>query len=117
MRRNPRSFLWDVIDAADAIFSFAAGRGLSDYTADRMLRSAVERQFEIIGEALSQLAKIDPAVAARIPELRRIVGFRNALIHGYDRIDAAGVWRVIEDDLPKLRAQAASLFAELGDPA
>jgi uncharacterized protein with HEPN domain len=56
-----------------------------------MLRSAVERQFEIIGEALSQLAKIDPAVAARIPDLRRIVGFRNVLIHGYDRMDAASV--------------------------
>ena len=62
-----------------------------DYLDNRMLRSAVERQFEIIGEALSQLAKIDPAVAARIPDLRRIVGFRNVLIHGYDRMDAASV--------------------------
>jgi uncharacterized protein with HEPN domain len=69
-----------------------------------MLRSAVERQFEVIGETLSQLAKMDPAAAARIPDLRRIVGFRNVLIHGYDRIEDAAVWRVIQDDLPPLRA-------------
>jgi uncharacterized protein with HEPN domain len=117
MRRNPRSFLWDVYDAADAIASFTEGRSSQDYLADRMLRSAVERQFEIIGEALSQLAKIDPTVAARIPDLRRIIGFRNVLIHGYDRIDAASVWRVIQNDLPPLRTQAAALFAELEDPA
>ncbi len=91
MRRNPRSFLWDVFDAADAIFSFTNGRSFNDYTTDRMFRSAVERQFAIIGEALSQLEKTDPAVAARILDLRRIIGFRNKLIHGYDRIDAAAV--------------------------
>jgi uncharacterized protein with HEPN domain len=65
-----------------------------------MLRSAVERQLGIIGEALAQLARTDRNIAARIPELRRVVGFRNVLIHGYDRIDDAGVWRVIKGDLP-----------------
>ena len=82
---------------------------------DRMLRSAVERQFEIIGEALSPLAKIEPALAARVSDLRRIVGFRNTLIHGYDRIDHASVWRVVAEDLPSLRREAAALLAELGD--
>jgi uncharacterized protein with HEPN domain len=57
MRRDPRSFLWDVCNAADAIASFVHGRSFGDYSTDRMLRSAVERQFEIIGEALSQLAR------------------------------------------------------------
>lgn len=95
MRRNARSFLWDVRDAADAIVAFTEGRGGRDYESDRMLRSAVERQFGIIGEALSQLAKVDPATAGRIPDLRRIIGFRNLLIHGYDRIEPAAVWRVI----------------------
>ena len=82
MRRDPRSFLWDVRDAADAIASFTQGRSFGDYLADRMLRSAVERQFEIIGEALSQLAKTDPDLAARISDVRRIIDFRNVLIHG-----------------------------------
>lgn len=51
MRRDPRSFLWDAREAADAIESFAQARTFQDYMSDRMLRSAIERQFEIIGEA------------------------------------------------------------------
>ena len=68
-----------------------------------MLRSAVERQFEIIGEALGTLARVDATIAARIPELRDIVAFRNILIHGYAILDRARVWRVVEDDLPRCR--------------
>jgi uncharacterized protein with HEPN domain len=115
MRRDPRSFLWDVRDAADAIARFSRGRSFDNYLADDMLRSAVERQFEIIGEALSQLAKADAALAARIPDSRRIIGFRHVLIHGYNRIDDAAVWSAIKIDLPPLRTQAAALLAELGD--
>jgi uncharacterized protein with HEPN domain len=68
-----------------------------------MLRSAVERQFEIVGEALNQLSKVDPEVASRIPELRRIVAFRNILIHGYATVDDALVWQVLVDKLPGLQ--------------
>ena len=78
-------------DAAEAITSFTPGRSLDDYLTGRVPRSAVGRQFEIIGEALNQLRRIDAALVARIPELGRIVGFRNVLIHGYDEIDSAGV--------------------------
>lgn len=104
MRRDPRACLWNVRDAADAITSFTLGRSL---------RFAVERQFEIIGEALNQLRRVAPALAARIPELDRIIGFRNVLIHGYDDIDSAGVWRVVETDLPPLRDRVSGLLAEL----
>jgi len=104
-----------VRDAADAIARFTLGRSFDGYLADHMLRSAVERQFEIIGEALSQLAKTDPVLAARIPDVRRIIGFRNVLIHGYDPIEDAAVWRAIELDLPALRAQAAALLTELAE--
>jgi uncharacterized protein with HEPN domain len=69
MRRDPRSFLWDVREAADAIKRFTQGRSSTGL----MLRSAVERQFEIIGEALSQLTRVEGVLAARIPELWRIV--------------------------------------------
>ena len=91
MRRDPRAYLCDVRDAAEAITSFTLGRSLDDCLTGRVPRSAVGRQFEIIGEALNQLRRIDAALAARIPELGRIVGFRNVLIHGYDEIDSAGV--------------------------
>lgn len=82
MRRDPRSFLWDARAAADAIVGFTHGRSFDEYLSDLMLRSAVERQFEIIGEALSQRRRTDPALAGRIPELLPVIGFRNALLHG-----------------------------------
>jgi uncharacterized protein with HEPN domain len=76
------------------------------------LRSAVERQFEIAGEALRQLARLDTALAAKIPDLREIVAFRNILIHGYALIDRARVWRVVQVDLPELREVLNDLLAE-----
>jgi uncharacterized protein with HEPN domain len=60
-----------------------------------MLRSAVERQLAKIGEALSQFASVDRGLAARIPESRKVVAFRNLLIHGYDRSNSAGPWRIV----------------------
>ena len=59
MQRDARAFLWDAHAAAEAILEFVDGKSYSDYAGDRLLRSAVERQFEIIGEALNQLCKLD----------------------------------------------------------
>ncbi len=67
-----------------------------------MLRAAIARQIEIIGEALNQLSKVAPEIAATIPELPRIVAFRNILIHGYATVDDALVWQVLEEKLPDL---------------
>ncbi|HEY2618478.1 MAG TPA: HepT-like ribonuclease domain-containing protein [Acetobacteraceae bacterium] len=92
------------------------GRSFDDYIGDLMFRSAVERQPAIIGEALSQFARVDQALAAGNAELRRVIAFRNVLIHGYDQIDSAGVWRIVEADSPPLRRRAADLLAELGEP-
>lgn len=79
-----------------------------------MLRSAVERQFEILGEALNQLRKVAPAIAQRIPDLAEIVDFRNLLIHGYATVDHSIVWRTVEDDLARLRSQLDELLPEVG---
>ena len=73
----------------------------------------MERQFEIAGEALRQLARVDAALAAKNPDLRKIVAFRNILIHGYAVIDRARVWRAVQDDLPRLCATLDGLLAEL----
>ncbi len=67
-----------------------------------MLRAAVEREFEIIGEALNQLSRVAPEIASAIPELPRIVAFRNILIHGYATVDDALVWQVLKEKLPEL---------------
>lgn len=104
MQPESRKYLWDASQAADRITRFVAGKTLDQYQTDDLLRSALERQFEIIGEALTQLRKIDPATAAAIPELPRIVAFRNILIHGYATVDERLVWGVIEGSLPSLRA-------------
>jgi uncharacterized protein with HEPN domain len=77
-----------------------------------MLRSAVERQFEIVGEALGQLAKLDESLASRIHEYRRIIAFRNILIHGYAEVDNRLVWDIVESKLPTLRQQVASFLEE-----
>ena len=57
-----------------------------------MRRSAVERQFEILGEALNQWSRIEPFISEAIPGLPRIVAFRNLLIHAYSTVDDALVW-------------------------
>jgi uncharacterized protein with HEPN domain len=89
-------------------------KNLDDYRRDRLLRQAVERNFEIIGEAVGRLAKVDPATAARIGQHTRIISFRNLLIHGYDLIDEAQVWEVIRLNLPTLEAEVTALLAETG---
>lgn len=61
MRRDPRTYLWDALRAAELLAEFSSGKSFTDYLDDAMLRSAVERQFEIIGEALNNLSKVPPS--------------------------------------------------------
>ena len=100
---------------AQRIETFVQGRDLKGYLADPMLRSAVERQFEIIGEALNQLSKAAPHIATRIPDASRAVAMRNVLIHGYAQVDNEAVWRTLQDNLPALHTCVAELLTELGD--
>jgi uncharacterized protein with HEPN domain len=79
-------------------------RSWAEYETDVLLRSAVERQFEIVGEALSQLGRASPDLAAQVPDLPRIVAFRNLLIHGYAAIDNRLVWEVATDRTTPLLA-------------
>lgn len=97
--------------AAAVIADATRGKTFADFESDIVLRSAVERQFEIIGEALAQLARADPAMAANVPDYRQIIAFRNVLIHGYAVIDPARIWRTIEENLPPLQASLAELLA------
>ncbi len=114
MERDPRAYLWDARQSADAIAEFVNGRTFEDYIADPIVRSAVERKFEIIGEALRQLERAAPELAKQIPELGSAVAFRNILIHGYDIIDHRIVWRTIQDSLPALRDHLTNLLERFG---
>jgi len=114
MRPEARKFLYDIQKACDHVAQFTAGRDLSEYRADALLRSAVERQFEIVGEAMSRMLKLDPAMADAIGEARRIVAFRNILIHGYAAISPEVVWDVVQRDLPRLRTQVDALLGPPG---
>jgi uncharacterized protein with HEPN domain len=94
MDDRSNGLLLDALESARSIRTWCEGRSFSDYEADRQLRRAVEREFEIIGEALTRLRDSYPQVASRIPELVRIVSFRNRIIHGYDTWTTrpSGVW-------------------------
>ncbi len=107
MQPEAPGLLWDARKATGLIAQFVVHRTWQDYESDPMLRSAVERQFQIIGEALNKLSRLDPATAAGIPDLPRIVAFRNVLVHGYALIDNELVWEVAT-------TRAPDLFAELG---
>jgi uncharacterized protein with HEPN domain len=104
--------VWDAAEAADAVTAFITGRTLDDYVSDRLLHSAVERQLTILGEALAQLARVDAEIAARVPDLRKIVAFRNILVHGYAIVEHEIVWRAaVQEDLPALRRTLHELLA------
>ena len=65
-----------------------------------MLRAAVERKFEVIGEAITKLVRLDETIGNRISDYKRIIAFRNVLIHGYADVDDRLVWDVVETNLP-----------------
>ena len=105
-------YLFDIQQACDFLLQFTHNKSLADYSADPLLRSAVERQFEIVGEALNQLLRVEPTYASRISDARRIIAFRNRLIHGYDSLADDIVWGVLETNLPVLRREVAALLDE-----
>lgn len=111
MRLELAKYLYDIQHAANALAGFVAGRNWDDYKGNAMLRAASERQFEIIGEALAQLAKRDADLVGRVSEYQRIIAFRNILIHGYAEVDDHLVWDIIQTRLPLLRQQVDALLA------
>ena len=102
MRPELAKLLYDARSACAAVAEFTANKDFATYATDALLRSAVERQFEIIGEALGRALRIDPALDRMIPEIHRIVGLRNRLIHGYDSVDDQIVWDLVQTKLPAL---------------
>lgn len=102
MPRDPQVLIWDARRSVALVRQFTSGKSLDDYQADVFLRSAVERQLMIIGEALHQLARVDPEVASRIVDLPGIIAVRNIIVHGYATLDNLLVWAIVGEDLQTL---------------
>jgi uncharacterized protein with HEPN domain len=115
MPHDPRKLLEDIRLAAVRVQRFTAGETAEGYATNDLLQSAVERQFEIAAEALNRILKLAPDLATRITEYRRIIDFRNLLSHGYDLVDDAIVWDVVQKNLPILQREVEDLLASLGE--
>jgi uncharacterized protein with HEPN domain len=109
--KSPR-WLDDIVRACDFIARVTATATFADYDSDLLVRSAVERHFEIIGEALRRLERTDPATVERISGYRTAIDFRNRLTHRYDDISNAQVWAIIRGALPGLCRETAQLLRE-----
>jgi len=112
MHADARKLLWDALQAAERVARFTRGKTFDEYLIDELLRSGVERQLAIVGEALAQLRRIDPATAGSIPALPRVIGFRNVLVHAYASVDSRVVWGIVEADLEPLRLSLGALVAQ-----
>ena len=102
MNDEIRKNLVDILNAAEEIQGFTQGMDFKAYQNSPVTQRAVERDFEIIGEALTRVKRIDEELLERISEHSRIIGFRNILIHGYDIVDEMIVWNAVENHLPTL---------------
>lgn len=116
MQHESPALLWEARRAAELVRDFVAGRTKDEYDADVMLRSAVERQFAIVGEALNRLRRVDLETAESIPDLAGIIGFRNVLIHRYASVDNDIVWSLATTRSASLVASISQLLKEAGPP-
>ena len=117
MPHDPEKYLYDIRSSAGFLQEFTASKTVDDYSQDRAFRSAIERELQVIGEAVMQLERVAPEVASQITDYRSIIGFRHVLVHGYDSLLPNTVWNVIEEKLPVLMREVQTLLKELGaDP-
>ena len=112
MKLETKKFLYNIHRAAVLVREFTQDKKFADYMCDSMMRAAVEREFEVIGGAMKQLARIDSPVISKISVYQRIIFFRNVLIHNYADIDSRLVWDVVETKLPILIHEVEALLKE-----
>ena len=102
--------MFDILSAIEAIEEFTQGQTYETYSQNRLLVSAVERQLGIVGEAVTQLLKLEPDI--RVSAVKDIVGFRNILIHNYARVSQAVVWKIVQEDLLLLKSEVQSYLSD-----
>ena len=110
-KKSVKKYLYDVQQSVDSIFEYLGEkRNFFEYERNKLLCRAVERELEIIGEAVKHLLELDENIC--IDNARRIVDLRNFVIHGYDKVDNVIIWGILSKDLPKLKQQVDALMAE-----
>ena len=104
--------LYDIKDATAAILKFVQDKTYDDYREDDLLKSGVERKFEIIGEALNRIKRNNLQILDKIRDHRSIISFRNILAHDYNSVDHTVVWGIIEENLDNLYTDVVKLLEE-----
>ncbi len=107
-------YLYDIKDATSAILKFVQDKTYDDYQEDELLKSGVERKFEIIGEALNKIRRNNAQILDRIRDHRSIISFRNILAHDYNSVDHTIVWGIIDENLHNLYADVTKLLDVAG---
>jgi len=110
MNDEIRKNLIDVLQSGEETQRFTQDMDFKTYQNNPITQRAVERNFEIIGEALNRIKRIDDKFLAGVSEHNRIIGFRNILIHGYDIVDEMIVWKAVKDHLPVLLKEIQMLL-------
>ena len=110
--RNPKTYLYYIINCSEFVLQLTKDKTVDDYKNDRIFRSALERELQIIGEAMLQLDRMSPEMVEKISEHRSIIGFRHVLVHGYDSLDPDTVWNVVETKIALLLEQAKELLQQ-----
>ena len=115
MARDLSAYLQDVLDACNSIEDVMSGITLDEYRSKRAVRSAVEREFIIIGEALRRVSTLDETLFRSISNSRAIVDFRNLLAHDYGAVDDDAVFGLVYSDLIVLKAEVSELLDDCND--
>jgi len=114
MAAEPQHPLSDLRDQSKRVLTFTTNVTRESFGNDILRVYAVERCFEIIGEAMRRLERIDPSLAQRFERWQEVIAFRNLLAHSYYRVELDVVWSIIEDDVPKLLETAEHLLDKSG---
>jgi uncharacterized protein with HEPN domain len=110
MPHDPKKCLFDIIAACNEIVAFTDGLTIDEFRFNSLVKSGVQMQFIIIGEALARIRATDLGVFNQITQADRIISFRNVIAHGYDVIVDDVVWEIVEDKVPVLLKEAQTLF-------
>jgi uncharacterized protein with HEPN domain len=111
MKDEIDKYLYDILESIESIYHYLGNkRNFFEYEKNKLLRRAIEREFEIIGEAMNRILKLEKDFP--IKNAKRIINLRNWVIHGYDKVDDVIIWGIISKDLPKLNKEVKELLGK-----